>query len=99
MSAEGMADFNIQRKGTDVCMDIYCSCGQQSHFDGMFAYAVKCPACGAVYDLPAGFSLSSRATQLRWHDPVTATDPDTTTMPARSPVDHSAVSSRETGHE
>lgn len=39
----------IQWKGTDVCMDIHCKCGQLSHIDAEFAYHVKCPACGQVY--------------------------------------------------
>jgi len=39
----------IQWKGTDVCMDIYCKCGQHSHIDGFFASRVRCPACGTVY--------------------------------------------------
>jgi hypothetical protein len=43
----------IQWKGTDVCMDVHCECGEISHIDGMFCYAVKCPACGAVYALVA----------------------------------------------
>jgi hypothetical protein len=39
----------IQWKGTDVCMDIHCSCGEFSHIDASFAYHVKCPYCGKVY--------------------------------------------------
>jgi hypothetical protein len=39
----------IQWKGTKVCMDIYCKCGQHSHIDAQFAYHVKCPKCGATY--------------------------------------------------
>jgi len=39
----------IQWKGTEVCMDVYCECGEHSHVDGWFAYHVKCPKCGAVY--------------------------------------------------
>lgn len=39
----------IQWKGTDVCMDVNCSCGELSHVDGMFMYKVCCPACGRVY--------------------------------------------------
>jgi hypothetical protein len=39
----------VQWKGTDVCMDIHCICGCHSHFDGDFAYAVKCPECGRSY--------------------------------------------------
>lgn len=36
-------------KGTNVCMDVYCKCGEHSHIDAEFAYHVKCPACGTVY--------------------------------------------------
>ncbi len=40
----------IQWKGTDVCVDIYCKCGKQMHFDGDFMYYVKCPHCNQVYE-------------------------------------------------
>ena len=40
---------HIQWKGTDVCMDIYCDCGQQYHIDDSFVYFVKCPYCGSVF--------------------------------------------------
>lgn len=43
----------IQWKGTDVCLDFWCECGTQSHLDAYNAYAVKCPACGAIYELRA----------------------------------------------
>lgn len=47
----------IQYKGTDLCMDFYCpDCGEHSHFDGMFAYAVKCGACGAEFKMPEDVS-------------------------------------------
>jgi len=46
---EGLPHGWIQWKGTDVCMDIHCKCGQHSHIDAEFAYHVKCPACGTVY--------------------------------------------------
>lgn len=39
----------IQWKGTDVCMDIHCKCGELSHVDASFTYNVKCPSCGTVY--------------------------------------------------
>lgn len=42
----------IQWKGTDVCMDFYCDCGAHCHFDGYFAYAVKCPHCKSVWEMP-----------------------------------------------
>jgi len=40
----------IQWKGTDVCMDIHCTCGYLGHVDGMFGYYVKCPECGQIYE-------------------------------------------------
>lgn len=39
----------IQWKGTDVCMDVTCKCGEGAHIDAMFFYAYKCSACGTVY--------------------------------------------------
>lgn len=42
----------IQWKGTNVCMDFYCECGAHCHFDGYFAYCVKCPHCQTVWEMP-----------------------------------------------
>jgi len=42
----------IQWKGTDFCMDFHCECGARCHFDGYFAYTVKCPHCGQGYEMP-----------------------------------------------
>ena len=42
----------IQWKGTDVCMDFHCECGSRYHFDGEFAYTVKCPKCSTVWEMP-----------------------------------------------
>lgn len=42
----------IQWKGTDVCMDFHCECGAHCHFDGDFAYVVKCPHCGTAWEMP-----------------------------------------------
>jgi hypothetical protein len=42
----------IQWKGTDVCMDFHCACGEHCHFDGDFAYAVQCPHCATVWEMP-----------------------------------------------
>ena len=39
----------IQWKGTMVCMDINCSCGQQSHIAEEFAYFVRCGHCGRLW--------------------------------------------------
>lgn len=43
----------IQYKGTNICVDIHCSClqGSPAHYDGDFCYAVRCPGCGTVYAL------------------------------------------------
>jgi hypothetical protein len=40
----------IQWKGTNVCCDIHCSCGESFHFDGSFLYFLKCPNCGQIYE-------------------------------------------------
>ena len=45
------AEVFIQWKGTEVCMDLHCPCGKHSHFDVDFAYYVRCPECGSVYEL------------------------------------------------
>mgnify|MGYP001593034448 FL=1 len=42
----------IQWKGTNVCMDFHCECGAFCHFDGDFAYTVKCPHCDTVWEMP-----------------------------------------------
>lgn len=49
LPAEGEPHCWIQWKGTDVCMDFHCVCGAQGHFDGDFAYYLKCSKCERVY--------------------------------------------------
>ncbi len=39
----------IQWKGTNVCIDIHCECGELSHYDGEFMYVIQCPACNRKY--------------------------------------------------
>ena len=39
----------IQWKGTDVCVDLHCVCGQSGHVDGDFMYRVECPKCHRRY--------------------------------------------------
>ncbi len=46
---EGEPHAWIQWKGTNVCMDVSCICGEQSHIDAEFVYNVKCPSCKRVY--------------------------------------------------
>jgi hypothetical protein len=47
--AEGAPYGWIQWKGTDVCMDFWCSCGHQGHIDRDFTYFIRCDGCGQVY--------------------------------------------------
>ncbi len=42
----------VQWKGTDVCMDFWCECGAHCHFDGDFAYTVRCPHCSTIWEMP-----------------------------------------------
>jgi hypothetical protein len=41
----GKPHGSIQWKGTDVCMDIDCSCGAHSHIDADFFYHFECNEC------------------------------------------------------
>lgn len=63
----------IQWKGTDVCCDIWCSCGAHSHFDGDFFYFFKCPTCGQVWECGTHVAiypvLAERAGGHTIHDP------------------------------
>ena len=47
----------IQYKGTDICLDFHCECGASGHFDGEFAYALKCHACGKSFAMPSTVTL------------------------------------------
>ena len=38
----------IQWKGTFVCMDMYCECGEHGHIDDEFLYYYEC-VCGRKY--------------------------------------------------
>lgn len=43
----------IQWKGTDACIDFRCHCGRHYHIDAEFLYFIKCPACGALWEMPS----------------------------------------------
>ncbi len=47
----------IQWKGTDACIDLYCSCGNQEHLDKDFLYEWKCHKCKRLYKLDATIRL------------------------------------------
>lgn len=61
------ASVFIQWKGTNVCLDFYCPCGRRGHYDGGFAYSVKCPECGRTFDL--GTQVRIRETDDPFTDP------------------------------
>lgn len=39
----------LQHKGSNVCLDVFCTCGHSSHIDEDFVYKVQCPSCGRIY--------------------------------------------------
>ncbi len=47
----------IQWKGTDVCMELNCKCGELTHIDSDFTYHIKCPFCGQVYECDGHINL------------------------------------------
>jgi hypothetical protein len=47
----------IQWKGTEVCMDIHCVCGNFGHFDGDFFYTYECPSCHRKYAVGANIKF------------------------------------------
>ena len=48
----------IQWKGTDVCMDFTCSCGNYFHIDEYFVYSVRCLECNKVWKLADTVALT-----------------------------------------
>lgn len=49
--SESDASMFIQWKGTDVCVDFICECGEHGHFDGGFMYYLQCPTCESIYTM------------------------------------------------
>ena len=41
----------VQWKGTEVCCDVHCECGEMSHFDGDFFYTFQCPFCKCFWEV------------------------------------------------
>lgn len=54
---DGRPTTFVQWKGTEICMDFWCPCGVQSHFDTGFLYALKCPTCGRRYEVATQLCL------------------------------------------
>jgi len=57
--SKGCRNF-IQWKGTDVCMDFHCICGNMFHIDDDFTYAVKCLKCNKVWELGTEVSVTEK---------------------------------------
>lgn len=64
----------IQWKGTNLCADIRCECGELHHVDAEFAYVVKTP-CGRKYQMPETVAVTPVVYQSHADciDPVEAT--------------------------
>jgi hypothetical protein len=72
---EGKPHGWIQWKGTDVCLDVYCACGHHGHVDAEFAYTIRCPECGQVYETNGHIELvpiDRDAVFEDWHEPIDA---------------------------
>lgn len=85
-ATEGKAQASVQWKGTNVCMDIWCTCGHHSHLDDFFAYSVKCPGCGKVYACNENIELVELLPEEQGHLPCR--NPDET---ARAEADQEAM--------
>lgn len=57
----------LQWKGTDACFDFHCKCGAHCHFDGYFAYYVKCPHCARIYQMPCNLFPREVSTASEFH--------------------------------
>ena len=68
----------VQWKGTNVCMDFHCECGAHCHFDGYFAYTVKCPHCATVWEMPTNLfpRKADERTAPYWRDNAKLLDHD-----------------------
>jgi hypothetical protein len=49
-------DVFLQWKGTNACMDFWCTCGADLHFDGYFAHELTCGHCGQTWEMPSKFT-------------------------------------------
>ena len=68
-------NFFIQWKNTNVCLDFWCpECGGQSHFDGYFAYQVRCPYCGKMWRLGNSVSIESGNNSLEYLQAIDSGD-------------------------
>ena len=43
--------IHIQWKGTDLCADVHCACGEMSHVDAESCYIIQCGYCKRYWSL------------------------------------------------
>lgn len=48
---KGRPHLWIQWKGTDLCADFHCECGNSFHIDSDFCYFVLCGQCGTTWEV------------------------------------------------
>jgi hypothetical protein len=56
----------IQWKGSNVCMDLYCPCGDQFHIDADFTYAVQCPHCKRRFEMSSMIEMREMPPDEEW---------------------------------
>jgi hypothetical protein len=56
----------IQWKGTNSCVDYYCTCGEQFHIDDSFVYAVQCPYCERRFEVSSNIELREMEPNEKW---------------------------------
>lgn len=57
LAVPGETQAFIQWKNTDVCLDFRCECGWSGHYDGDFAYTLRCGGCERVWEMPSTVRL------------------------------------------
>lgn len=55
----------IQWKGTNVCIDLHCTCGAHIHFDGDFLYNWLCPKCDRLWEMGTHMPMYEVAAERR----------------------------------
>lgn len=89
----------IQWKGTDVCMDFHCECGTNCHFDGFFAYAVKCQHCETIWEMPFNvFPRKAEPSLCHWYEKPQMLERDND-APQSPPTTNTDDSSRDLSKE
>lgn len=48
----------VQWKGTTLCADVHCLCGESGHVDAGFAYFLRCRGCSRVYETASHVGLA-----------------------------------------